>query len=411
VSKIKFYDTCSLLALQEKAFNEEEKFYISGITINELENIKTSSTRDEEIKYNARTIIRLLANNQNKYEVIPYTTDLDPLLSSYSLPLNADNKIIISALNKDVEFITQDLLCYKIAKDIVGLDATLLGQQETNEYTGFKILELDETGLADFYTHYVDNKNSYNLLENQYIIIKCNGELIDKYKWKNEHYEAVQFQKAESKMFGKIAPKHGDVFQQCALDSLNNNQITMLRGRAGTGKTYLAFGYMFSLLERGKIDKIVIFCNTVATKGSARLGFYPGSRTEKLLDSQIGNLLESKLGDRIAVERLIDDGQLILLPMSDIRGYDTTNMNAAVYISEAQNLDIELMRLALQRIGEDSICIIDGDYAHQVDMSSYAGSSNGMRRVSEVFKGQPFYGEIELQNIYRSQIAQIAEQM
>ncbi len=411
MSKIKFYDTCSLLALQEKAFNEEEKFYISGITINELENIKTSSTRDEEIKYNARTIIRLLANNQNKYEVIPYTTDLDPLLSSYSLPLNADNKIIISALNKDVEFITQDLLCYKIAKDIVGLDATLLGQQETNEYTGFKILELDETGLADFYTHYVDNKNSYNLLENQYIIIKCNGELIDKYKWKNEHYEAVQFQKAESKMFGKIAPKHGDVFQQCALDSLNNNQITMLRGRAGTGKTYLAFGYMFSLLERGKIDKIVIFCNTVATKGSARLGFYPGSRTEKLLDSQIGNLLESKLGDRIAVERLIDDGQLILLPMSDIRGYDTTNMNAAVYISEAQNLDIELMRLALQRIGEDSICIIDGDYAHQVDMSSYAGSSNGMRRVSEVFKGQPFYGEIELQNIYRSQIAQIAEQM
>jgi predicted ribonuclease YlaK len=411
VSKIKFYDTCSLLALQEKAFNEEEKFYISGITINELENIKTSSTRDEEIKYNARTIIRLLANNQNKYEVIPYTTDLDPLLSSYSLPLNADNKIIISALNKDVEFITQDLLCYKIAKDIVGLDATLLEQQETNEYTGFKILELDETGLADFYTHYADNKNSYNLLENQYIIIKCNGELIDKYKWKNEHYEAVQFQKAESKMFGKIAPKHGDVFQQCALDSLNNNQITMLRGRAGTGKTYLAFGYMFSLLERGKIDKIIIFCNTVATKGSARLGFYPGSRTEKLLDSQIGNLLESKLGDRIAVERLIDDGTIVLLPMADIRGYDTTGMKAGIYITEAQNMDIELMRLALQRIGDDCICILDGDSDAQVDLSLYSGTNNGLKRVSAVFRGHEIYGEVELPNIYRSEIANIAQRL
>jgi phosphate starvation-inducible protein PhoH len=37
-------------------------------------------------------------------------------------------------------------------------------------------------------------------------------------------------------------------------------------------------------------------------------------------------------------------------------------MNAGIYISEAQNLDIELMKLTLQRIGQDSICIIDGDY-------------------------------------------------
>ena len=138
---------------------------------------------------------------------------------------------------------------------------------------------------------------------------------------------------------------------------------------------------------------------------------YPGSRTEKLLDSQIGNLLESKLGDRIAVERLIDDGQLVLLPMSDIRGYDTTGMNAAIYISEAQNLDIELMRLALQRIGEDSICILDGDSNAQVDLSMYAGDNNGMRRVSKIFRGADFYGEVTLLNIHRSKIANLAQQL
>lgn len=86
-------------------------------------------------------------------------------------------------------------------------------------------------------------------------------------------------------------------------------------------------------------------------------------------------------------------------------------MNAAVYISEAQNLDIELMRLALQRIGEDSICIIDGDFSHQVDMSQYAGSNNGMRRASQVFRGASFYGEVELQIIHRSKIAERAELM
>lgn len=84
-------------------------------------------------------------------------------------------------------------------------------------------------------------------------------------------------------------------------------------------------------------------------------------------------------------------------------------MNAGVYITEAQNMDTELMKLALQRIGEDSICIIDGDYNAQVDMTEYSGANNGMRRASEVFKGNEIYGEITLQNIHRSKIAKLAE--
>ena len=164
-------------------------------------------------------------------------------------------------------------------------------------------------------------------------------------------------------------------------------------------------------MEKHEIEKIIIFCNTVATSGSAKLGYYPGSRDEKLLDSQIGNLLASKLGDKSFVERMIAEGELVLLPMSDIRGYDTTGMKAGIYISEAQNLDIELMRLALQRIGEDSICILDGDSDTQVDLSIYGGNNNGMKRVSEIFRGDPVYGEVTLQNIHRSRIARLAQQL
>jgi hypothetical protein len=46
-------------------------------------------------------------------------------------------------------------------------------------------------------------------------------------------------------------------------------------------------------------------------------------------------LLSSKLGGREGVERLIAQDKLILLPVSDIRGFDTTGMNAGIYISEA----------------------------------------------------------------------------
>ena len=130
-----------------------------------------------------------------------------------------------------------------------------------------------------------------------------------------------------------------------------------------------------------------------------------------VLESNIGNMLSSKFGDSYVTEKLISENKLILLPMCDIRGYDTSGMNCAVYITEAENMDINLMKLALQRIGEDSICIIEGDYKTQVDLVQYSGSNNGMRRMSEIFRGQDFYGEVELQNIYRSRIADIAERM
>ena len=108
---------------------------------------------------------------------------------------------------------------------------------------------------------------------------------------------------------------------------------------------------------------------------------------------------------------MIEQEKLILLPLSDIRGYDTTGMCAGIYISEAQNMDISLMKLALQRIGSNSICIIDGDDKTQVDDISFAGANNGMRRASKIFRGTNVYGEIELKNIHRSAIARIAENM
>lgn len=210
-------------------------------------------------------------------------------------------------------------------------------------------------------------------------------------------------------MFGKVKPI--DPYQELLIDSFNTNKLTLVKGTAGTGKSLLSVAYLFKALEEGKIDKIIIFCNTVATAGSAKLGYYPGSRTEKLLDSQIGNFLISKLGARQAVERLLDEQQLILLPMSDIRGYDTSGMRAGIYITQAQNLNVELLKLALQRIGQDSICILDGDNTNQVDLSIYAGNNNGLKRVSEVFRNQDFYGQIELKIIHRSKIANIANNM
>lgn len=264
--------------------------------------------------------------------------------------------------------------------------------------------------MAYLYEHLTEN--TYDLLENEYLVIKnLKEEFVDLMVWKNNEYNTVKFPTIKSNFFGTVKPLHGDIYQQMALNSFSNNQLTMIKGPAGTGKSYLAIGYLMWLLEKRKIDKIIIFCNTVATANSAKLGYYPGTKDEKLLDSSIGNMLSAKLGDVFGLEEMITKGRIQLLPMSDVRGFDTNGMNAGVYITEAQNMDISLMKLALQRIGEDSICIIDGDYNAQVDLNQYAGNNNGMKRMSKVFRGQDFYGEVELKNIYRSKIAEIAQLM
>lgn len=417
-----FYDTCALLNHFNEIFDENEVFYVSSLTINELENIKTSGSKDEETKYNARCLLHKLKENKDKCVIIPFRNRFLSAIDEFDLPNTTDSKIIATAFdfykNPGMEypsdkklFCTDDLACETIARS-VGLPIFTFNEGNEEEYTGYKEVEMDNDTLADFYNHEQQKPlNRYNLVINQYLIIKQNDRVIDKYKWTGSSYEQVQFTQLNTEMFGKIVAMDGDIYQTLALDTLKSNQISMLRGAAGTGKSYLAMGYLFSLLEKGKIDRIIIFCNTVAAKGAARMGFYPGSKDEKLLDSQIGNFLKGKIPDRVYLEKMLDDGVISLIPMADIRGYDTTGMNAGVYITEAQNMDIELMRLALQRIGEDSICILDGDSNAQVDLSDYAGKKNGMRRVSEVFRGADFYGEVTLQTIKRSKIAALAQKM
>ena len=412
-----FYDTCALLNHYVEIFKEihSEPFAISSISLKEIEDIKTSPHKDNDIKFRARKVTQLLNFYFGSYTIVNYDKGWDQLIDLNPLLLdNIDSRIIITAYQYEQQspglvFVTDDLSCNNIAK-CLGMTVKNLIKKDNYNYTGYKVISCTtDEELAAAYDEIYSGENNHNILPNQYLLLKQKDKIIDSYVYRGNKFTQVKFKSLKSKMFGEVKPI--DKYQELAIDSLINNQITMIRGHAGTGKSWLSLSYLFSKLEAGDIDKIIIFCNTVATAGSAKLGFYPGSRTDKLLDSQIGNFLISKLGDISQVERMIQEGTLLLLPMSDIRGFDTSGMKAGIYITEAQNLDIELMKLALQRIGDDCICILDGDSETQVDLPLYAGNNNGMRRVSEIFKGQDFYGEITLPIIHRSKIAELAEKM
>ena len=402
---IKLYDTNALIDLYNKIFDEE--FYVSRISLRELENIKNSKNKDEETKYRARKLSKMFQEQSYMYHTVCTEFDNDPHLGN-------DDKIIkavkfLQDEGIDVVFMTNDACCYNLAK-AEGLKVRSTGAESDDEsYLGFRELNLTEEELSEFYSC----KDAYmckihpEILQNEYFFIKTNDEVVDIYRRVGNEAKRVLYPVFSSEFFGDVKSK--DIYQRIAMDSMMNNQITIVRGPAGSGKSWLCMSYLFSLLEKGKIDKIIIFCNTVAVKNAAKLGFYPGDKNEKLLDSQVGNFLSSKLGSRMMVEKMIQEEKLVLVPVADARGYDTTGMNAGVYIQEAQNLDRELMKLLLQRLGEDTICLIDGDDTAQVDLDAYAGMNNGIKRAVEVFKGQDFFGTVQLQKVRRSRIAEVAD--
>jgi predicted ribonuclease YlaK len=203
-------------------------------------------------------------------------------------------------LADDIIFVTNDLCLKHIAHIYFGNNVESV-IDESDSYVGYKEVFLKEEEMLDLYSDYKSNR--YNLNINEYLIVHNeSNEVVDKLCWTGNEYRHITYDNFNSKYFGKVKPLKDDVYQALVADSFINNKITLVKGPAGSGKTFLSIAFLLSQLERNKIDKIIIFCNTVATKNSAKLGYYPGTKDEKLLDSQIGNLLSSKLGGRIMVE-------------------------------------------------------------------------------------------------------------
>lgn len=409
--KIKFYDTNEILHNDIEKI--DGKIFVSSITLQEIEHIKTSRSKDDEVKFNARVATRWFRENEDKYECVVVGTKHHELLKEKELDEDNDNLIIACAYllqdEYDVTFMTGDMCCYNIAKNIFDMKCDSLKYSKNEKYTGYKEIIMNDEEMAKFYE--TENKeNVYGLLTNEYLIIKNSlNQPVDAWKFDGTCLVPLDIKPIKSALLGRLKEK--DFYQRCALDSFQNNKITVIKGKPGSGKSHLSMNFLFSQIEKGKIDKIIIFTNPTPTRGAAEIGFLPGTRIEKLMESNIGNFLMGKIGDKMMAMSLITQGKLDLLPISDIRGFDTTGMNCAVYITEAQNMTVDMMKLSLQRIGDDCTCIIDGDCETQVDNKLYEGKNNGMNRLSEVFRDRKIYGEIELKNIYRSEIAKIADLM
>lgn len=402
---INFYDTSSLLLMQEKAF--ESTLIISSITVQELENIKTSKNKTEDVRFSARNLVRLL-KTYDDYKVVVYTTEIDDILKEKNLPITNDNLIAATAYleNKSnpIEFFTDDLILSLVAKNVFGLTVHKTEADKTDLYKGHTEVTLTDDEMAFLYENL--NVNTYGLLTNEYLLIRnSDGDIVDKRKWDGNSLIPIKFKTFKSKTLGDVKPM--DEIQQCAFDSIINNDITVMYGKAGSGKTTIPLAYIMNGLESQKFRKLYIIHHYETLRGAKTLGFEKGSHEDKILNSgSLGNILASKFADYKYITSLLGD-KIEIIPTANLRGVEFGEQDV-VFGTEMQDVDVYTMKTIIQRCKTGCKQIYEGDIIEQTDKDM---SMSGMSRMIDIFKGYSGFGCVKLRNNYRSEACELADLM
>ena len=380
---------------------------LSSKTLEELENIKTSSHKDNDIKYKARVAVRAI-REQKPEIVIVQKSDYDKI-EELGLEITNDNLIIASAWRYSQEnplvFVTNDILCGLIAEKYFGLDVEELKLKNDDVYKGYRVVQPTDEELSQVYSK--DNcENIFGCLVNEYVIINdSDGNFCDVVKWTGEKYATLNTKPFKSRAFSNVKPL--DEIQRCAFDSIVTNDITVLYGRSGSGKTTIPLSYIMSNVESQKYKKCVIIYDFETLKGAKTLGFTPGTLNEKIItQGAIGNILSSKFGDMSEVERLMASGMIEIIPTANIRGYEISS-DEICFVTEGQNLDTYTLKTIIQRCKAGAKIIIEGDIIEQHDNNREVG----LLKMIEVFKGYKSFGCVKLKNNYRSEIGELADRL
>ena len=152
---------------------------------------------------------------------------------------------------------------------------------------------------------------------------------------------------------------------------IRENQIVVVTGRAGCGKSLVSAQTALDFLFKKEYENIYI--TRAAVEVGHSLGFLPGSLNEKFdpyLEAFKENLVKCYNKDKI--DSLIQDGKVVALPVQFIRG---KTIDDVLVVEEAQNLSKAEMLAILTRLGKNGKIIINGDNEQKDIKDPYNGLS------------------------------------
>jgi phosphate starvation-inducible PhoH-like protein len=157
--------------------------------------------------------------------------------------------------------------------------------------------------------------------------------------------------------------------QKVAKEKILSNAITILSGKAGSGKTLLACQVALDMLFKKTVQKIIITRPTVSKE---EIGFLPGDLREKMepwMQPIYSNFYQLYNKDKI--DKILEDGHVEIVPLAFMRG--RTFLDSFIIVDEAQNCTNDQMEMITSRLGLRSKMVVCGD-TQQVDLK-YRGDS------------------------------------
>jgi phosphate starvation-inducible PhoH-like protein len=143
-----------------------------------------------------------------------------------------------------------------------------------------------------------------------------------------------------------------------------DNDVIILKGQAGSGKSLVAVQTALDLLFKREIEKIVI-TRPLVTSGEDT-GYLPGGikeKTDPFTAPVYDNMYRCYSKDKI--DKCVQDGLIEVIPLAFMRGRNMTNV--IVIADECQNMTHKQTELLLGRLCKGSKIILCGDNA-QIDL-------------------------------------------
>jgi PhoH-like ATPase len=431
-------DTNVLLSNPNAIFSfEDNDVYIPISVIEELDTFKKGLS---ETGRNARHLSRIMDDLRSRGSLstgIPLfpdradsghvfvTLDSDMALLPSYFERKADNLILSVALmlksksTLPVVLITKDSNL-RIKADALGVAVEDFEADKVNIdelYTGIAEFEVDGRLLRDFLATGSVSLDGYELMPNQYVILRDAEQSAQFVYGKFDHVTGslrpLNFG-GKDYVWG-IYPRNLE--QSFALDLLLDDDIKMvtLVGTAGTGKTLLAIAAgLEKTTDEARYQKLLV-SRPIFPLGRD-VGFLPGTLEEKLnpwmqpifdnLELLLGGHGQGR-GKRLSqsYHELISQGILEVEPLTYIRGRSIPNQYFIV--DEAQNLTPHEIKTILTRAGDNTKVILTGD-PYQIDNPYVDASSNGLTYVVERFRREAIGGHVTLVKGERSALATIA---
>lgn len=159
--------------------------------------------------------------------------------------------------------------------------------------------------------------------------------------------------------------------QKKAKAEMLNHAFSFVVGKAGSGKTLLAVQVALDMFFKRKYNKIIITRPTIATEDN---GFLPGDEKDKLEPwlVPIMSNMRKVYNKPEKIKTMVDNDEVELVSLAHFRG--RTFDNAVVIIDEFQNLTKSQFRMALGRLGKNSMMIFCGDF-QQIDLPNPLNSA------------------------------------